>query len=264
MKNQIHSNMPAEEYHAHPYLGSSRIARARRSWAHALAPFESTKAMDLGRGFHALVGEPQLFPVMFAKAPKCDKRTKEGKAIFEDFQSKNQGKTILTEDDYATMDGMLQSILSNKIALGCLTGGASEISAFIDDPDTGVGVKCRPDYFRNTGVIVDLKTAENASIDAFKRDMVNYGRHIQTALYLDVMSAITGQKLTNFVHIVIEKKPPYAIAIYALDDESIAQGRREYKALLKEYAHYQKIGDFPGYPEAVQTVGLPNWGIKYE
>lgn len=263
-KSKLIPDLTNEQYHSHPYLGSTRLARARRSWAHAMAPFESTKAMNLGRAFHALVGEPRLFPSLFAMAPKCDRRTKEGKALYEAFTQENQGKTVLSEDEYAAMDGMLQSVLNNKIALGCLSGGVSEVSAFVDDPDTGVGVKCRPDYFRKTGVIVDIKTAADASAGAFQKSMATYGRHIQTALYLDVMSAVTGEKLTNFVHIVVEKTEPFAIGIYALDDVSIEQGRREYKALLKSYSVCQKQGKFPAYPEAVQTVSLPQWAYTYE
>lgn len=260
----IYSNLSNAEYHAHPHVGSTTLARARRSWAHAVRPFESTDAMRLGSGFHALVGEPALFSRLFVKSPKFDRRTTIGKQASLEFEMAHQGKTILSEDDYAAMDGMLSSILNHKLALSCLTGGVSEISAFTIDEESGVGVKSRPDYFRNSSVIVDIKTAVDGSIDSFQRTLLPYGRHIQTALYLDVMSAVTGQKLDDLIHLVVEKEPPYAISVYALDDSSIEQGRREYKALLKSLAMCRQINEFPAYPETVQTVSIPERGFKYE
>lgn len=268
MKTSIQTiipNLPIEEYHAHPYLGSSTLARARRSWAHAKTPFDSTKAMEFGAGFHTLVGEPTLFNFRYTQAPEgIDRRTKEGKALWAEFTAANEGKTILSSDEWHQMNGMLQSILNHKIALRLLTGGVAEQSYFWTDAESGVGCKCRPDYYRSNDAIVDLKTAEDASESAFVRTLSQYGRHIQTALYLDGVSAVTGREHKVFVHLVIEKKPPYAIAIYSLDDVSIEQGRREYKKLLGQYAYLEKIGEWPAYPEEVKAVSLPDWAFKYE
>lgn len=257
-------HMSAEDYHAHSAIGSTTLARARRSWAHALTPFERTAALDFGSAFHTLAGEPKLFKEKYAKAPVCDRRTKEGKEIYARFEAQNQGKTILKSDEFDALDGMLASLIQHKIGLALLTGGMAEVSAFWTDQETGIACKCRPDYLRTNDVIVDIKTAEDASQDAFQRTLSLYGRHIQTAIYLDGLTAITGRKFTNFVHLVIEKKPPYAIAIYSLDDDSIEQGRREYKNLLKQYSFCQKLDHYPAYPEEVQTVSLPTWAVKYE
>jgi hypothetical protein len=258
-------DMSADEYHAHENKGSTTIARARRSWAHALTPFESTPAMAFGSGFHVLVGEPTLFAKRYARAPDgIDRRTKEGKAAWAEFLAANRGKITLTAEEWEQMNGMLSSILSNDLALRLLTGGVAESSYFWTDEETGVGLKCRPDYYRANGVIVDLKTAEDASESAFVRTLLPYGRHIQTALYLDGLTAVTGRRHDNFVHLVIEKKPPYGIAVYRLDDDSIEQGRNEYRALIKQYSFCQQIGEFPSYPKTVKAVRLPEWGFRYE
>jgi hypothetical protein len=257
------AGLAAEEYHAHPYVGSTTLSRARRSWAHAKVPFESTDAMAFGSGFHVLVGEPELFAKRYVKAPAgLDRRTKEGKQIWADFLAANVGKITLSDDEWEQMNGMLNSILNHKIALRLLTGGIAESSYFWIDKESGVGCKCRPDYYRANDAIVDLKTAEDASEGAFVRTLPLYGRHIQTALYLDGLTAVSGREHKNFVHLVIEKKPPYAIAVYSLDDLSIDQGRREYKALLQQYAYCQKTDEFPAYPEEVKAVSLPDWAFK--
>lgn len=253
-----------EEYHAHSAIGSSTLARARRSWAHAKEPLEKTKALAFGSGFHALVGEPSLFDKMYVKAPECDKRTKEGKEIFAKFQASVGNKTILTSDEWDAMNGMLESILKNQTAVSLLSSGVAEKSAFWIDKESGVLCKCRPDYLRTDNVVVDLKTAEDGSLGAFQRSLPIYGRHIQTAFYLDGLSSLFKTKFTNFVHLVVEKKPPYAVSLYSLDDESIEQGRREYKSLLMQYAMCLEVGDFPAYVEKIQTISLPQWSFNYE
>jgi hypothetical protein len=252
-----------EDYHSHPAIGSSTLARARRSWAHARIPIERTDALDLGSALHALVGEPQTFKDRFARLPEGMRRDARMKA-YQEFLAANEGKTILTSDQWEQMDGMLGALLNHKLALGLLTGGQDEVSGFWTDAETGVGCKCRPDKLRDNDVIVDLKTAADASLEAFQKSLLPYGRHIQTAFYLDGCSTITGRPFSNFVHLVIENKYPFAVAVYALDDDSIEQGRREYRKLLKDYAFCLKLEHYPSYPEEVQTASLPLWAVKYE
>lgn len=255
--------MSAEEYHKHPHLGSTTICRARRSWAHARVPFESTKAMQFGSSFHALIGEPKLFKELYVACPKGMIRN-ETHAKYKEFLAANPGKTVLTQDEWDGLNGMLESVLNNGLALRLLTGGVAESSYFWTDAETGVGLKCRPDYYRANDAIVDLKTAEDAGEYAFVKSLTDYGRHIQTAVYLDGLTAVTGREHRVFVHLVIEKKPPYAIAIYSLDDMSIDQGRREYRKLLGQYAYLEKVGEWPAYPEEVKAVSLPDWAFRYE
>lgn len=256
-------DLSIEDYHKHSAVGSSTLVRARKSWAHAKQPFEKTDALDLGSALHTLVGEPKLFKEKFARVPDGMVRNA-AHAKYQAFLAENVGKTILTGNQWDSLDGMLNALLSHKLALGLLTGGKDEISFFWKDQDSGVACKCRPDKLRANDVIVDLKTAADASPSAFQKSLTDYGRHISTAFYLDGVSQVTGRKHDNFVHLVIEKEPPYGIAVYALDDESIEQGRREYKKLLNQYAFCQKLEHFPSYPEEVQTISLRPWEFTYE
>lgn len=291
--------LPIESYHAHPNLGSTTLGRARRSWAHALVPFEGTKATAFGGAFHVLAGEPQLFPRLFARGPskedyvgllvtkaEIDARIKEinkdqkiprdkpsaikilqeldpsaqiWDAIAGKFYAENAGKTIVTAEEWEQMNGMLESLIKHKNALKLLTGGVAETSFFCIDKESGVGIKCRPDYYRSNGDIIDIKTAEDASASGFAATLGKYGRHIQTALYLDVVSEVTGKKHDTFLHLVIEKKPPYAIGIYRACPDTIEQGRREYKKLLTQYAYCKAIGEFPAYSEEIETVSMRSW-----
>jgi exodeoxyribonuclease VIII len=63
------------------------------------------------------------------------------------------------------------------------------------------------------------------------------------------------------VFLVVEKKPPYAVAVYVLDPESIALGRAEYRRDLQLYAECKRTGVWPGYGDKIQTIGVPQWKL---
>ena len=95
-------SMPAEQYHSHPAVGHSGLVRIMRSPAHykdvLTDPPDPTPAMRLGTAFHTALLEPDRFGQTFVVAPKFDRRTKEGKAQAEAWDTENAGKTALTPE----------------------------------------------------------------------------------------------------------------------------------------------------------------------
>jgi hypothetical protein len=258
-----------------------------------------TPAMKFGTGFHELIGEPQLFDKKYVKGPAkedfegllvtvqdihakikelghktsipikksdaikllrtLDPRVPVWDDIVEAFTKENEGKTVLSADEYAQLDGMLHSLIHNKTAVNLLTKGKAEQSAFWIDKATGVLCKCRPDYLRDDGIVIDLKTTEDASLKGFQRSLANYAYHWQSAFYLQGLSAVLGEPLTEFVHIVVEKKPPYAVAIYTLDDSALLKAREEIAELLKIYAECSAKNEWPAFTQDIQNISLPAW-----
>jgi hypothetical protein len=296
----IFSDLDNETYHAMTeYVSSSGLKELNKSAAHFKAYItekrEPTAALTFGSGFHALIGEPQLFDKKYVKAPRKEGFTnalftaddlkrrcaelgiKPGKNkgetsklilaadpkaiiwdnIIAEFELANQGKIILEAEEYDRLDGMLSSLINNKTALHLLTKGKAEQSIFWTDKATGVNCKCRPDYLRDDGIIVDLKTTEDASKRGFERAIANYSYHIQSAFYLEGVSQILNEPLSDFVHLVVEKKPPYAVGIYTLDDEAIGVAREEIKRLLALYAECKAKDEWPAYTQDIQNVSLP-------
>lgn len=172
MSNKIQgivSGLSIEAYHQDSSISSTGLRELKKSPAHYKAYIDSarqpTQAMAFGTGFHALVGEPHLFASKYVKAPEgLDKRTKEGKETYALFLEKNQGKEILSHEDYDRMDGMLSALIHNKTALHLLTNGQAEQSIFWTDKETGVMCKCRPDFLRSDGIVVDLKKIGRAHV----------------------------------------------------------------------------------------------------
>lgn len=265
--NGLHSEIPAQDYFSIDAVSSTLLRELNKSPAHARSYLdlkkEPTQAMKFGTGFHALIGEPELFAKKYVKAPEgIDRRTKDGKTAYAEFLTLNPGKEILTSEEYQQLDGMLYSILKNRTALSLLTGGKAEQSVFWEDRASGVKCKCRPDYLRNDGIVVDLKTSEDGSKKGFRRSLVTYSYHIQSAFYLDGVSQVVGEPLTDFVHVVVEKRAPYAVSIYSLDDASLDMARQEIARLLKLYAECEQSGTWPSYPEEIQNVTLPFWMME--
>ena len=70
---------------------------------------------------HTAVLEPSTLLEHYCVAPKCDKRTKEGKQAWSDQEA--TGKIILTSDDFQMIDTMSQTVHTNEMAAKLLCHG---------------------------------------------------------------------------------------------------------------------------------------------
>lgn len=268
MKTNLEGLVPEmtnEDYHKTAALSSSGLKELDRSPAHYQAYLKRdmapSEAMKLGSGVHSLFLEPTLFPKLYARRPDGIKlNTNAGKEAFAKFQADNPGKTILEGDAYDSLDGMLNSILSHKTALSLLSGGRAEQSIFWTDQATGVQCKCRPDFLRDDGIVVDLKTTgKGADMRSFQRALVDNKYHLQSAHYLEGVSQVLKEPVDTFVHLVIETTAPFAIGIYTLDDATLSFARKRIDELLAIYVECQRKNEWPSYSDQIQDVSLPSW-----
>ena len=258
--------MSMPEYQAAPGISASGLNLIHRSPAHYKEnrdnPSESTAAMIFGSMFHTLALEPELFKVEYAVLPSgLDRRTKEGKAIYADFQIENVGKQMVSADDYVAARNMVKGLRSHSRANQALAGGQAELSIFwqAHGPDGLIDCKSRLDYVTESGVIVDLKTTTDARIDPFSRQCWQLGYHRKAAFYMDAYKAMFGKEAEGFLFIALEKEPPYGTALYLLDETASDQGRREYIHDLNAYAECLKNDLWPCYPDEVMAILLPAW-----
>lgn len=254
----IIKQMTNAEYHAHPAVSNSLITKIGRSPAHAKAYLdgfkETTPAMAFGSAFHACVLEPEVFDEDYAVF-EGDKRKKDDKARFEEMVA--SGKTIITADDFDTITAMAVSIRNHDVARGLLANGMAEQSVFWTDKETDTECKCRPDWW-DGNTLIDLKTTDDASPAGFARSVVNYGYHTQSAFYQ------AGTGADRFIFIAVEKKPPYAIGVYVLDDIALEEGWRKVSAALSYWKACTETGFYPAYQDEIVTLSLPIWAIKGE
>ncbi|OUT10426.1 hypothetical protein B9N62_10180 [Campylobacter concisus] len=257
-----------KEYHARPEISKSDLDLLAKSPLHLKMKnelkSEPTKALLLGSAVHKLVLEPKDFSNEFSVEPEVDKRTKEGKAIHEEFLKKLGGKTPINWASIRTALKVANSINSMYETAEFLKDGLAEQSYFSEIE--GVAVKCRPDFYNEKmGAVIDLKTTSDASATGFARSVASFNYHVQAAFYSDILRSL-GKEVNYFLFIAVETKAPYFVGFYELDAAAIEQGRKTYLELLELYKFCRDHNQWWGYAKkdgdkikAVQTLSLPAW-----
>ena len=256
--------MTEAEYNSKPGIRRSALWKLKKSPKHFQYelehPSDPTQAMVFGSAVHSAVLTPEAFKEQYAVID-ADLRTREGKA--EKQAAMEAGKILLTKEQFEAVNGICGSLMGDAMARRLLTG-QHETPYFWTDDLTGEECKCRTDCETDAGdnhVIVDLKTCADASTEAFMRDAVRMGYHVQCAMYCEGVKAVTGKE-SSFVFVAVEKEPPYAINILKADDAFLLYGMDEYRYLIGLYHECRTRNEWPGYAGLatdINTLELPPW-----
>lgn len=265
--NRIIVDMPPEEYHTHPAISKSGLDRVLQSPGHYQYyrehGSENTEALSFGSAFHTLLLEPNLFEERVHIWSGANRTTKAGKAEWAEAQEIAGERDIIKQSDYNDMLEICQAIESHVSARVVLQGkGRAEASLFWTDDETGVECRCRPDWLREDGLLVDLKSAIDASPEGFMKAAFNHGYHLQAAMYMDGFKAVYGKEAAGFAFVVAEKKAPFGIGVYQADLDFVELGRIKYREALEIYANCQKEDKWPMYPDEIIPLHLPAWAQK--
>lgn len=224
---------------------------------------EIRREFDVGHAVHTLVlgAGPELVMVRGTGTNPDEWRKTEDKDRVAKLRA--EGKVPLRTSDYATAMLMAKAVLEHPIAAKLLTGGQPERTLIWRDPATGVMCRAKADWLRTDG-IVDLKTTESAAPDALSKAAHNYGYAIQAAFYLrgfrllDLDAVV--QREPFFVHIAVEKTPPYLVHVNQLTERAIAWGDRQVSQALEIFRDCTAAGEWPGYPtDEITDIDLPAW-----
>jgi exodeoxyribonuclease VIII len=252
------------EYHARPEISKSQLDLIRRSPAlfrHRLThPQERTPAMRWGTLVHTAVLEPDQLPLTTVIAPTVDRRTKDGKAAWEAFQLQAAGREVITAEESIELIDIASAIERHESAGRALAMvDKVETSIIWTDEDTGMACRCRPDAILSNGLIVDLKTTQDASPEGFAKSIANFRYHVQAAYYSDGYTAAFGEAPKGFMFIAVEKTAPYLVACYLLSDLAVIRGRAEYKEDLQTLKQCLATDVWPGYSQKPLVIDLPKW-----
>lgn len=196
-------------------------------------------------------------------------------------------KIVITAEELARAQAMADAVMSHPVAGKLLSpkAGVAELSCYWLDEETGVLCRCRPDFWRDDGIVVDLKTTADASLEAFQRSVNDWRYHVQQAFYEDGIKAAakqapeqraddpTGLVMADgwerpmpkaFLFVAVENDAPHAVAVYRVETESVEIGRREYRADLTAYAESLRTDKWPGYSDRIEPIGLPAWRLRQE
>ena len=269
--------IPDAEYRAAPGLSYSELCHLMRSPAHLQEyrrnPPERTKAMALGAALHIKLLEPDRFTEEYVcfddtefveslrqRGNKNPRATNDYKDFKQQFELVTEGKEILTAEEYQQISNMAASALEHPAAGGLLRlPGNVEMSLYWKDAESGVDMKARLDKYISSGRIVDIKTTDNASADFFQRSIWNYNYYLQAAVYSTGVKEALKTEPGSYTLIAIEKNPPYAVAVYELDEVSMELGLLRMRSLIDLYAECLRADDWPGYSNRIESISLPSY-----
>lgn len=274
--------MPAGEYHArHDAVSKSMIGTfkqdGRRVYeakyiSHSLPAEQHTKSTKLGDMVHAVLLEPErigdytIIPneLLAVNGAATTTKAKDFKKAAE-----ASGQTVCKADEWAIMSGMVKSF---KKAFGQWLDldGKKEHAIFWTCPETGLLLKCRPDWLvirDNWAACFDIKTCRSAHPLAFRKACEDYDYGIQQAHYLEGVKAALGIENVDFFFLAVENEFPYRCAPYRIKHESVRESDTLRRKLLNEIKWCNQTGDWsetwePKQGQAIQELPLRKWSFE--
>lgn len=262
----IRPTMPFPDYLSHDSWGSSSI-RAFRNGTPAGAKwgrenrFSSTPAMILGTASHCAIMTPELWHQQIVVKPEGmtfqSKANKEWKAAQE-----AQGLEILTQANYTLLQDITAAFDSKPAARDALDNATlRESSVFWDCAESGLGRKCRPDWFVKDGFIYDLKISIDATKPMEKLMSSAYwnGWAHQLAGGREGLNQ-NGQNIQGGRLVVISSQPPHAARVWLLEvsGADCDMLELENQNTCVEIMECERTGNWPGTPDEWLKVQLPS------
>lgn len=186
-----------------------------------------SKTTDIGTALHCAILEPEKYKDHIVVS-EFKGRTAKG---FETEQNGNEGKIVLTKDEYDQVNLMAKSVFCHPSAKSLLDlDGDCESSVFVKDKETGVSLKCRPDkdVVKSANAVIDVKTT--ASIDDWRSDKqwvnplykFNYGHG--ASFYIDVLEQHYKTEIDSFIFLVIQSSIElgrYPVAVFQISRQEL-------------------------------------------
>jgi len=234
-------------YWATSYLNPNRVEQ------------DQSDALDFGQAAHTLLLGEAGFRERFVVRPEefPDYRTKAARE-WRDLM-RDSGKTVLTSDQVGHIKGIAASLARHPLIKAGLLQGEVERSIIYRDPITGIWLKIRPDVLPvSDGVVVDLKTAADASPRAMERAILDRGYDMAGALTGMGLKAVLGLDMSAFVLVCVEKVPPYAVSIIEVDAVWISYARRRVRRAIDTFAKCLETGEWEAFPGEHKAF-VPEW-----
>ena len=260
----IHHGVAMADYLRLPAVGASDLwtlktecpfmARWRKDH-----PDEGTAATRLGSAMHTLTLEPDAFAARYAVRPVDGPRANSNAYKEWAAEHVNAGREIITADDWATMQAMRAAM--PKAARRLLSIGKPEATALCRHDETGLLLKCRPDWMRE-GIVVNLKTTADIRPHKWAAQAASLGYHASAAMTIDILEEITGERW-EYCWLVVGKDPPHISYIAQMSPADIEVGRQDYRASLLTWSACERTGEWPAWGDTI-TISLPAWAYPKE
>jgi|TARA_R110001583_G_scaffold88621_2_gene229648 exodeoxyribonuclease VIII len=244
----VYDDIPYEVYQdieAYRSHDLTTVIRCPYTWKNQV--FNNSPALLEGRVQHTVFLEHDKFDDEFVIEPSIDKRTKVGKAEYQEFLETVGDRTPIKQDLY-NICMERREVVSEYLPKETDRVERTCLFYWYDHP-----FKCRMDLYDGEN-IWDLKTARDASPRGFKRAVNNFNYYMQAALYLDGARA-AGLPADKFYFLAQEKLAPFPYAVYVLSDEAAEYGRARNEQAFKTLLKCKDSGDYkPFNVDGVQEI----------
>ena len=181
--------------------------------------------LETGSALHCKILETDSFDDKYTFWPG---KIRAGKK-YEEFKELNKGKTILKNKEYPEIQQLGDKFLATKIG-SRINKCMNEFSIY----DVKNNLKCRIDsYDKEENTIYDIKTIR----DIYKTDhhMADYGYHVQTALYSNLLKDALGlENNPKFIFVFIDKSINHFF-IRECDNVAVEYGNKVIERGMKIY-----------------------------
>lgn len=233
-------------------------------------PSEDTEATQIGSLAHAMFFEPETVAQHYAAAPHVDRRTKEGRAIFNKFVEESQGKTVVKAQAFKDAEMIVSELQKCQVLLNLKKIGAcfAEYAVFGQDMESGLNLKIKPDLLVVTDDFVyclDLKTMAKIPTDYnIQRQISAYDYHIQAAFYHDVLtyefSKYENKKTVIYLWTFISQSPPHLLKNKIPSEAILQKGRESYKKALIDMKKCIETDQWPTFNSAIEEIDVHFYG----
>ena len=199
--------------------------------------------MRFGTAVHMAILEPEKF-VMKYNFTELRKNTK----AYKELSADNPEVEFLNNSDWRAIQEIRIKFDANE--------HASELIAHCDRREELVEGEIQDMPFRgfvdamSKNCVIDIKTTQDGSPDAFGRSVYNFGYHLQAAIYKE----LTG--IDDYFIIAIENSSPYNVTVYKLSQDYIDKGYSVMNKGINDFKLWD--GEERGYKQMLE-LQLPKW-----
>lgn len=220
---------------------------------------KETDAMILGRLVHSELLEPGLNKFCIWEKANGSRRGK----IWEDFCNKNLGLQIITEEQKETLDNIIESVRSHKIANDIFNcPGKPEISIFWEDKNTSTKCKSRIDRLNDMACLIELKTTKDPSTGSFARQIINMGYLFQLAFYRRACFYAFGIS-APVVIVAVQNQEPFDVVVYEVNESILIEGEKQINNAFELLKKCRENNFWPGVSQdKIEQLVLPDWAFN--
>jgi hypothetical protein len=241
---------------------------------------EDTSHFSFGRAVHTLfLGEPGfreqfvILPTTYVNDKDEEKPWNSNANVCKAWlaKQKKDGKAVLTADQMEDIKGMALKLAKHPTIKAGLLNGLIEKSIFwyrdIVLADDGrivrVWLKARPDVLTTDALmVVDYKTAADASPNGAQRAITDHGYFQQLALIQEGLWEVSGLLTEDHTLVFQEKKRPFSINIKPLFGSAIHLGHLLNNRGLQRFAKCWADKEWPGYENDEVPCDVMDWRSK--